>query len=444
LQHFSLRSLTMVFLALFLLATILTGIATYSASLDTIREIVDQRVTRISLALAPAEREFERSPLIERVETLGKQRDTGDIGVVLLDPSGRQVAGNMHIPRLLPPGLSTVDVRDNIKGLTKGRALVRAIPGGFRLIVTAETEPFDNYEHARRRIYIIGFGSIIAVVLGGLLLFSRLISHRITQMRRTVDAIVEGDMNLRIPLTGDGSEFDEQAEAFNHMLDRIQGLMAEIQNVSNDISHELRTPLARLRGKLFRLSSHAESETQRIDLGSALEDADELLAMFTAMLRIAEIESGERRGGFASVALDGLASEMVAMLEPVAADQDRRLLIAACAQATLRGDRQLLMQLLVNLVENAVRHTPAGSTVSVSILEGKDHAEIIVSDDGPGIPAEERAMALRRFGRLKRNAAPGHGLGLPLVDAIARLHGGLMRLEDAAPGLRVRVWLPLL
>jgi len=434
----------MVFLALFLLATILTGIATYSASLDTIREIVDQRVTRISLALAPAEREFERSPLIERVETLGKQRDTGDIGVVLLDPSGRQVAGNMHIPRLLPPGLSTVDVRDNIKGLTKGRALVRAIPGGFRLIVTAETEPFDNYEHARRRIYIIGFGSIIAVVLGGLLLFSRLISHRITQMRRTVDAIVEGDMNLRIPLTGDGSEFDEQAEAFNHMLDRIQGLMAEIQNVSNDISHELRTPLARLRGKLFRLSSHAESETQRIDLGSALEDADELLAMFTAMLRIAEIESGERRGGFASVALDGLASEMVAMLEPVAADQDRRLLIAACAQATLRGDRQLLMQLLVNLVENALRHTPAGSTVSVSILEGKDHAEIIVSDDGPGIPAEERAMALRRFGRLKRNAAPGHGLGLPLVDAIARLHGGLMRLEDAAPGLRVRVWLPLL
>jgi len=434
----------MVFLALFLLATILTGIATYSASLDTIREIVDQRVTRISLALAPAEREFERSPLIERVETLGKQRDTGDIGVVLLDPSGRQVAGNMHIPRLLPPGLSTVDVRDNIKGLTKGRALVRAIPGGFKLIVTAETEPFDNYEHARRRIYIIGFGSIIAVVLGGLLLFSRLISHRITQMRRTVDAIVEGDMNLRIPLTGDGSEFDEQAEAFNHMLDRIQGLMAEIQNVSNDISHELRTPLARLRGKLFRLSSHAESETQQIDLGSALEDADELLAMFTAMLRIAEIESGERRGGFASVALDGLASEMVAMLEPVAADQDRRLLIAACAQATLRGDRQLLMQLLVNLVENALRHTPAGSTVSVSILEGKDHAEIIVSDDGPGIPAEERAMALRRFGRLKRNAAPGHGLGLPLVDAIARLHGGLMRLEDAAPGLRVRVWLPLL
>jgi len=135
---------------------------------------------------------------------------------------------------------------------------------------------------------------------------------------------------------------------------------------------------------------------------------------------------------------------MVAMLEPVAADQDRRLLIAACAQATLRGDRQLLMQLLVNLVENAVRHTPAGSTVSVSILEGKDHAEIIVSDDGPGIPAEERAMALRRFGRLKRNAAPGHGLGLPLVDAIARLHGGMMRLEDAAPGLRVRVWLPLL
>lgn len=441
-QRFSLRTLTLAFLALFLLATLLTGLAVHSATVGTIQQIVDRRVTRVSLDIAPEGVALRREILIRRVEELGNQRDTGDIGITILDSAGRPFAGNMQIPRRLPLGLSSVDVRDNIKGLTKGRALVRIIPGNLQLIVTAETEPFDNYDRARVHIYLIGFGSIIAIVLGGLLVFSRMISHRITQMRRTVDAIIDGDIDRRVPLIGDHGEFDGQAEAFNRMLDRIQTLMAEIQNVSNDIAHELRTPLARLRSKLTRLFNDAPSNEQRQNVGGALADADELLATFTAMLRIAEIEGGERRRGFAPVNLGELADEVVAVLEPVADDDGRTLRIGRCAPATLQGDRQLLTQLLINLIENALRHTPAGSIIHVDVLQGDNRADIVVADNGPGIPAGLRTTALRRFSRLQQSAGTGHGLGLPLVDAIARLHGGSIHLEDEEPGLRVCVTLP--
>ncbi|HEX7858557.1 MAG TPA: HAMP domain-containing sensor histidine kinase [Sphingobium sp.] len=441
--RYSLRSLTLVFLLLFLLATVLTGIAIHSASITTIRQLVDQRVMQVSLAVAPEGERPDPSLLIHSIDDLAAQRDTGDLGFVLLDPGGRQIGGNMHLPHVLPPGQSSVDVQDNIKGLSRGRALVRDIPGGLRLIIVAKTEPFDDYESARTRIYLIGLASITAIVLGGLLLFSRMVSRRITQMRRTVDTIIDGDMDQRVPVIGNRSEFDGQAEAFNRMLDRIQALMAEIQNVSNGIAHELRTPLTRLRGKLALLIDRAQSDAEREGLNGALTDADELLSMFTAILRIAEVEGGERRAGFAPVDLGELACEIVAVLEPVAEDVDRHLVTGTCAPVTLNGDRKLLTQLLINLVENALRHTPVGSTVSVTVLQRDGRAEIVVSDDGPGIPADQRATALRRFARLDRHGSRGHGLGLPLIDAIARLHGGEMRLEDAGPGLRVRVSLPI-
>lgn len=440
--RFSLRSLTLAFLLLFLLATGLTGLATHSASNRVIRQLVDERVRQVSLAVAPEGGVRDARDLARRVDALNRERETGDLGFALFGPDGRQIAGNTRLARALPDGLSDVDMRDNIKRLAKGRALARDLPGGLRLVVIAETQPFA-YGPARDRIYLVGFGSIIAIVLIGLLLFSRLVSQRITQMRRTVDRIIEGGMDERVPLNGDRSAFDGQAEGFNRMLDRIQTLMAEIQNVSTDIAHELRTPLTRLRGRLERLHGLARSETEQEGLAGALEDADELLAMFTAILRIAEIEGGERRGGFGPVDLGDLTREIVAILEPVAEEGERRLAMGSCHPIRLRGDRQLLSQLLINLIENALRHTPPGALVTVSVLRQGMQAEIRVSDDGPGIAVAQRATALRRFGRVGPPGVPGHGMGLPLIDAIARLHGGEMHLEDARPGLCVRVFIPM-
>lgn len=442
-MRFSLRGLTILFLLLFFLTTTLTGFAIYSTSVATIRQLVDERLAEVSIAIAPEGSTVDPALLGRRMALLSRDRDTGDIGFFLADAGGRQIAGNVRLSRALRLGHSNVDVADNIKGLTQGRAYVRTLPGGLRLTVVAETEPFDNYDTARLRIYLIGFGSIVAVVLGGLLVFSRMVSRRITDMRATVDTIVDGNLDERVPMTGDRSEFDQQAEAFNRMLDRIQILMEEIRNVSNDISHELRTPLTRLRGRLALLLRDAETDGVRAGVGGALEDADDLLAMFTGILRIAEIEGGERRRGFTQIALAEMVDEIASVMEPVAEESAHRIVLGPMAGLATTGDPQLLTQMLLNLVENALRHTPPGGQITLSLVQEGSFAQLGVADTGPGIPADQRGVALRRFGRLGHHRAAGHGLGLPLVDAIARLHGGEMRLEDARPGLRVCVLLPL-
>lgn len=437
----SLRGLTIAFLGLFLTVTALAGIGTFVATLSTINLLVDKRIAFESDELAPVGTVLPRDELVRRIRHLTGQRDTGDLGILLSDAQGRPIAGNARFSRGLPLGFSSLSRQDRIEGLTAGRVLVRDVPGGMRLAVFAETEPFDNYFAMRKVIYIGGFGAIVLVVLVGLLLFRRLIGRRIEIMGGTVESIIEGDLSQRVPLAGDGGEFDRQAAAFNRMLDRIGLLMAEIRNVSNDISHELRTPLARLRNELSLLEQRGEAEPLREELALATAQADELLGMFAAMLRIAEIESGARRAGFRPLALNTLVEDIAEMVRPLASESGQHLEVGDCPPATLVGDRQLLSQLLLNLAENALRHTPPGTTVRISAEARRDAIVIEVRDDGPGIAPEQRALVLRRFGRLERNSS-GHGLGLPLADAIARLHRGTLVLEDAGPGLRIVVTLP--
>ncbi|WP_404477714.1 ATP-binding protein [Novosphingobium sp. BL-52-GroH] len=440
----SLRGLTIVFLGLFLAVTALAGIGMYFVTLSTINQLVDKRIAFESDELVPEGTAVGREDLARRIRHLTGQRDTGDLGLLLTDAKGRGIAGNTWFSRELPVGFSSLSRQDRIEGLSAGRVFVREIPGGMRLVVFAETEPIDDYSASRRLIYIAGFGAIVTVVLVGLLLFRRLVGQRIEAMRRTVDAIIDGDLSRRVPVVGDGGEFDQQAAAFNRMLDRIGLLMAEIRNVSNDISHELRTPLARLRNELSLLEQRDEAGSMRSELARATAQADDLLGMFGAMLRIAEIESGARRAGFRPLDLGTLIEDVVEMAQPLADDGNRRLAVMQCEAVPLVGDRQLLSQLLLNLVENALRHSPEGSQVRISAAKPRDgFAVVVVSDDGPGIAPDQRLLVLRRFGRLDRDRGrSGHGLGLPLADAIARLHRGSLVLEDAAPGLRVVVMLP--
>lgn len=441
----SLRGLTIAFLSLFLLVTTAAGFGTFFATLSMIDNLVDHRIDMESQALAPLGKAVSLSDLRERIAVMTQERNTGDLGVLLTDGQGRAIAGNARFDRSLPLGFSSLGHLDRIEGLSAGRVLVRDIGDGMRLTVFAETEPIDDYFSARRRIYIAGFGAIIIVVLAGLLLFRRLIGQRIEQMRRTAESIVEGDMSQRVPLLGDGGEFDRQAAAFNHMLDRMSALMAEIRNISNNISHELRTPLARLRNELSRLEQQPEAASVRPALQRTTEQADGLLAMFSAMLRIAEIENGSRRAGFQPLHLRRLVAEIVDMAQPLAQEGRQDIVVEEHGRGddiALTGDRQLLAQMLLNLLENAIRHTPNGTVIRLDIARDHDRAIITLTDNGPGIPAEQRALVMRRFGRLDRSAS-GHGLGLPLADAIARLHQGSLMLEDAMPGLRIIVTLPL-
>ena len=439
----SLRALTLAFLIAFLVATLGTGFAIHAATQRTIEDLVDRRILVVSDAAAGVSGDRTPEELVRWINAATSERDTGDIGFLLLDAEGRRLGGNIVLPRRLPTGFSTVAVKDQIAGLSAGRALVREVGRGMTLVTIAETEPFDGYNAARVRIYLVGFGSILLVVIGGLLFFVVTIGRRIGETRRTVEAIIDGDLRRRVPVDRSGGEFAQQALAFNRMLDRIGDLMASISNVSNDIAHDLRTPLARLRSHLALMLRRAETPVQREDLETAIKMSDGLLDMFAAMLRIAEIEGGDRRAGFALLDLAALATDIVTMMLPVVVDSGRTIVIAPSASASIVGDRQLLGQLLVNLIENAVRHTPVGSHIAVGVDSVETGASLSVADDGPGIAADLRDTALRRFGRLdaSRHEA-GHGLGLPLVAAIVRLHRGAITLEDAAPGLRVVVDLP--
>lgn len=440
----SLRSLTLAFLLVFLVATVGTGLATYSATRTTITRLVDERIELASTTVMGLPDARAPDEILGRIALFAKQRDTGDIGFALVDASGRRLGGNVVLRRRLPPGYASLHADDRIRGLSAGRALVRDVGGGVMLTTIAETEPFDNYNAARARIYLFGFGSIVFIVVGGMIFFVVTISRRIAEMRHTVEAIIDGDMQRRVPVDGSGGEFAQQAQAFNRMLDRIADLMAGISNVSNDIAHDLRTPLARLRGQLALLLARAPAPAQREGLEAAIAQSDELLAMFAAVLRIAEVEGGDRRAGFAPLDLGDLARDVGTMMQPVAEEAGHRLVVGTCVPAPVAGDRQLLAQLLNNLIENGLRHTPDGSSIAIETRRSGTEAVLTVTDDGPGIAPARRAQAMRRFGRLETERGhAGHGLGLPLVEAIVRLHRGSIVLEDAAPGLRVIVAVPL-
>lgn len=446
-RRISLPGLTLAVLALFLIVTVATGIAVLAANRVAVVQLVDRRVDAIAdvvLERDPGESQPGTDILLARIDALSRQRDTGDVGLALTRADGTWAGGNIRLRRPLAPGRSDLRAEDGIIGLSHGRALVRDAGAGRRLTVVAETEPFDSYREMRTRIYLIGFGSIILVVLGGMTAFALLVGRRIGDQRATVEAIIAGNIRHRVPVTGSADEFDRQAAAFNRMLDRIAELMETMRGQSNDIAHDLRTPLARLRGQLSAMVAEARDDDQATRAAAALAQCDTLLAMFAALLRIAEIEGGDRRAGFAPLDLSALVEETATMMIPVAEDAGHRLSVTVnVASPDVVGDRQLLTQALVNLIGNAIKYGGEDGTIRVSLDAIEEGIALRVADNGPGIPIEDRAQALRRFGRLDSSRTQaGHGLGLPLVAAIARLHHGRLVLDDAQPGLVASLILP--
>ena len=439
----SLRRLTLIFLAVFLVAVAGTGVGIYSATRATIIGLVDRRIEAAADAVMGDDGRVVTTVMTRRIALLNQRRDTGDIGLLLVDKAGRRLAGNLDLKAIPAEGLSSLHRRDGIVGLTAGRALVRRLPGGGALVAVAETEPFDHFRGPRTRIYLLGFGSIVLAVAAGMAAFGWIVARRIAATRNAAEAIIDGDLGRRLPLAGDGGVFDAQAATLNHMLDRITDLMRGLTQVSSDIAHDLRTPLARLRGRLALLAGEADDPATREGLAAAIRDSDALLALFAAILRITEVEGGARRAGFVTLDLAELVEEIGLMMIPAAEDSGHDLMVEARGPVPITGDPQLLSQAIINLIENARRHTPSGSVIRLSV--GCDSlARLVVRDNGPGIAAADRPLALRRFGRLDASrGCSGHGLGLPLVDAIARLHRGTLALDDAEPGLRVTIAMPL-
>jgi signal transduction histidine kinase len=283
------------------------------------------------------------------------------------------------------------------------------------------------------------FGLTVVLGIAGGLVLSAGFLRRIDVISRTADAIVDGHLEQRIPEHGTKDDLDRLAHTLNRMLDRIAELMAGMRQVSNAAAHELRTPLTRLRQNLENaLAETRSAEPAQGAIQRALAETDAILETFAALLRIAQIEAGTQRAGFRPLDLGNVAETIVEAFAAPLEDQGKALVPSIGKGIRIRGDQELLTQLLANLVENASRHTPKGTRIEVSLAATPAGARLTVADDGPGVPPAERKRIFDRFHRLDR-ATDGVGLGLSLVKAIADLHGAQIRVDDNAPGLRVMV-----
>jgi signal transduction histidine kinase len=280
--------------------------------------------------------------------------------------------------------------------------------------------------------------AIVFGILGGTILRARFM-RRVDAITGTCEGIIAGRFNERIPLRGRGDEWDRLASAINEMLNRISALLDNLRQVSSDVAHDLRTPLTRLRNRLddARLGAVTVVDYSTA-VARAIDDTDQLLAMFSALLRISQIEAGTRMTAFVPLSLTALLESIYEMYRPVAEDHQQILEANIQQGVQVRGDGELLTQMFSNLIENAIRHTPARTSIRVALQRSKGSIIASVSDNGPGIPPQERDKVLRRFYRLSSSrSAPGHGLGLALVAAIAQLHQATLVLKDAEPGLCV-------
>ena len=278
----------------------------------------------------------------------------------------------------------------------------------------------------------------VLAVLGSFLMAGR-IAGRLEQINRISQEIRLGDLSRRMPQGRGGDEFDRLSGNLNRMLDQIQSLMEGVRSVSDAIAHDLRTPLARLRTRLERLRKASPGEVEA-GVEQSIAEADRMLATFNALLSIAQLEAGSRRTDFADVDMRALMVDIADLYEPVASEKNIDLRLERNAAVSLHGDRNLLFQAISNLVDNAVKYTPEGGRVELELLRRSEGPRLVVSDSGPGIPAEERERVFERFYRLDAHReSAGNGLGLTLVAAVAKLHDSRVDLGDNEPGLRV-VW----
>lgn len=439
----SLRGIMTIYVTAVLLALLLLRVVNYRITHDALEHEVDLRIASEAAAIIEAGRGSDEHVMTARIAADLSHHDSADLYLLLVDRTGRRLAGNLSLRALPPIGYSDLGPDANVGGVDHGRALVRRLPGGGMLVVVADNDAIDSFDAMLSRVQLFGTGITALILIGGAVGITLAIRGRMRAMQRTVDAVIAGDLHSRIPLDGSRSEFDRQAAAFNRMLDRIDELMVNIKHAAKDVAHELKSPLARLRSRIAALERHSEGDRLEPEIAELREQTDHMLELFASLMRLWEIEGGHRRERFASVDIAALASEVGEALQIVAEEAERPLTIAESAPIRIRGDFNLLRQLLVNLIENAIRHTPPGTRIALRVEKRAHSVVLVVADDGPGIPAGEHAVVVRKFGRLETaTQSAGQGLGLTLVDAIARLHHGSLSLEDAGPGLRAVVALP--
>ena len=358
------------------------------------------------------------------------------------------VVGNLdRWPRVTPDAEGWIRFDLHGRGIAgsethQARAKTFLLKGNLHLLVGRDVHELEATLALIGKALVWGSGLAAGLAVLGGWLMSTGVLRRIEAVARTSREIMDGDLSRRVPRSGSHDEFDQLAASLNRMLDRIEELMAQVRQVADNIAHDLRTPLTRLRTRLEGLSTDGDPESQET-LDAAVAEADDLLTTFNALLRIARIEAG-RGADVAPVDLALLVQDVAELYEPLAGERNQSLSISAPGPLWVPGDRNLLVQALANLVDNAVKYTPPGGSIAITAERDGRTARVVVSDSGAGIPIELRERVWERFFRIDASrSTPGSGLGLSLVKAVAQFHGARLDLSDNHPGLRITLSIPM-
>lgn len=416
----------------------------------TVTSALEQQAhDRVETEAASLIAEYQRHGLsglrstIEERASAAKRR----LQYAIVDANGQVTVGDRYLAEFARTTSSQAQIvpRHNGENATDNILVAsRLLDGDLRLVIADNLESVEDVEDVVLNGFLVALALALLLGLGAGALFTRSLLRRVDSVTRTAEAIIGGDLSQRIALTGSGDDFDRLSTTLNTMLDKIHDLLENLRQVSNDIAHDLRTPLARLRQQLEDVRNHASTQIDcERAIDHAIVEADALLDTFSALLRIAQIEAGVRRSSFRTVDLSDVMLTVAEAYGPVLEDSGRILETDIREPVTITGDRELLIQLFSNLIENALRHTPRGTNVAMRLSRAGSLGCAEILDNGPGVPEGERSRVLRRFYRLERSrTTPGNGLGLSLVAAIADVHAAKIELSDNNPGIKITIRFP--
>lgn len=431
------------FVVFYTIATLGLGATIYIIGESALREQLDDRIAAESDYLADIHR---HRGIVALRDTLQRRDDRGvnALGYLLTDGNGHRLGGELTTDRPRA-GWAQIQFRDQDGSRNVARAFTVDLKDGNSLTVAMELAPERALRHTTALILLAGLGAtLLGGIIGGVWL-TRAIRSRLRAMNATAQGIISGDMSLRMPVSQPDDEFGQLAGTLNAMLDRNSALIENLRQVSSGIAHDLRTPLAKVRQRLERMMVLTPEEGLLQDeVERSIVEIDATLSLFSALLRIAEVEAGALRQYFRVFDLSAAVASVCESYAAVAEDSDKSLTCSIGPETWVLGDVELVSQALVNLLENAIRYTPPHSSIGVKLCLNGTKVVLSVTDDGHGVPEHRQELLKQRFTRGDRSrGSPGYGLGLNLVEAVAEVHGGRLRLSDAGPGLRVDIELPL-
>lgn len=442
--------LALAFGLLFILAFLVADIITYQLLKRDLAEALDDSVRDTYSIVASTYSSEDAEDFVAGVATYARLNSPEDSIFLLVDEKGERLAGNVSL-FTAKDGLSTIKAGDiGVKGDDRIRIQAGTVSGN-RLIVGESYSDTDDLERVALMSFVWASGVIVLLACGGGAFFAARAQRRLDGIERAMSDVSAGNLARRIPLEGNGDDIDVVATQMNDALDRLSALVEGMRQVSADIAHDLKTPLNRLR---MTIEQAMQQSGRGLDVQSFLldarEESDRINATFEALLRISQIEAGARKARFLPVDLGDIMNSVAEIYGSVAEDNGQSLAFATrpaspcpTSPCMVNGDRELLTQLFVNLVENAINHCPPKTSITLGLEAGDGSFAATVADDGPGIPEEERELVFRRLYRLdKSRTKPGSGLGLSLVKVIADLHGAHIMLKDRHPGLGIIISFP--